>query len=303
MLIISLLIPLLFWGQITIVTFLFAMLFAIVMSGTDPGSVFILLHGHSTKVINFLKIESIINTPFMVILPLVIIDIINNLGESTVAEALFEKIIPFLKLIIVGVGAGVIIGVVIFRSMRKVYSQQYSPIALITAALLAFSVAENLEGNGVLAVATLGLFFGNMYVKEKESLQEFSSTLGYILVILVFVLVGIIIQIDFSLLFMLKALLVFAALVVMRFAAIMIGLRGDHFSFKEKFFMTISMPKGIAAAVVAFTLSVFPISALYQPYMQTILQLMTLIIIYSLLASSIIDRFSKKLIHVKLEEK
>ena len=293
----------LFLGDLSLIHFLFALLFAIMVSGTDPGSVFILLHKRATKAISFLKIEAIINTPFIVILPLVLIDLINDLGRYSVAEALVDKIIPFLKLIIVGIGTGVIIGLIVFRSMRKVYSQTYSPIALITAALLAYSAAENLEGSGVLAVATLGLFFGTMYVKEKESLQEFSSMLGETLVILVFVLVGMLIEISWSPLFMLKAFLLFLLLILTRSAAIFISLRNDHFSIKEKIFMALSMPKGIAVAVVVFSLSVFPLPEVYQPLMNTVLQLAILIMIYSLICSSVIDRFSKFFIRVRLFKK
>jgi NhaP-type Na+/H+ or K+/H+ antiporter len=300
---VSLLTVMFFLGDLTIPNFLFAMLFSILVSGTDPGSIFILLNKHAIKAIEFLKIESIINTPLIVILPLILIDLISNLSHYTVTEALIDKFIPFLKLIIVGVGTGVVLGIVFFKSMRKVYSQTYSPIALITAALLAYSAAENLEGSGVLAVATLGLFFGSMYVKEKSNLQEFSSMLGNTLVILVFVLIGMLIKIDFVPEFMLKAVLIFFVLILTRAAAIFIGLKNANFSFKEKVFMTLSMPKGIAVAVVIFTLSVLPIADIYQPMMQIILQLTTLIMIYSLICSSIIDRFSKWFIKVKLFQK
>jgi NhaP-type Na+/H+ or K+/H+ antiporter len=300
---VSLLVVMLFFNTLTLPNFLFAMLFSIIMSGTDPGSVFIMMAKHVTKAIDFLKIEAIINTPFIVILPLLLMDVINKLGFYTVTEALLDKVVPFSKLIIVGIGAGVVIGLLVFRAMKRFYSQTYSPIAMITAALLAYGAAETLEGSGVLAVATLGMFFGNMYVKKKEALQGFSSMLGNTLVILVFLLVGMLIQVELSLSLWLKALVIFAALILTRMSAIFIGLRSDNFSFKEKVFMALSMPKGIAVAVVVFSLSVFPITAAYQPLMQTVLQLVVITMVYSLLCSSIIDRFSKWFINVSLDQK
>lgn len=291
------------FGKITITTILFSLLYAIVMSGTDPTSVFIMLKSKANKVIEFLEIEAIINTPIMVILPFIILDIINNLHTADVTRAIMGQFVPLLQQIIVGVGSGVIIGIIVFKSMKKFYSQNISPVATITAALLAYILAENLNGNGVLAVATLGIFFGNSYVKEKESLQEFNTMLNSSLIILVFILTGLIIKIDFTAMFMLKALILYTVLIITRFVAISWGLKGKEFNTKEKLFMVLSMPKGIAATVVAFSLSVFNIAVGNQGYMNIIVQLIIISMVYSLILSAVIDRFSKKLIRIKLEEK
>jgi potassium/hydrogen antiporter len=193
-------------------------------------------------------------------------------------------------------------GLIVFRIMKKVYSQQFSPVAIITTALLTYILAENLGGNGVLSVATLGLLFGNSYVKEKEVLQEFNSMLTSSLIILVFVLIGFIVAVEFSFWFMIKALVLFFVLVLTRLTAIQWSLK-DKFSYPEKVFMALSMPKGIAVAVVAFTLSLMPLaSPLLEGYMQTILQLVVICIIYSLIFSSVIDRFSYLLINVKIDD-
>ena len=64
-----------------------------------------------------------------------------------------------------------------------------------TAAILSFILAENLGGNGVLAVTTMGLFVGNMIVKEKGSITEFASLFSLMLELLVFVLLGLVIEI------------------------------------------------------------------------------------------------------------
>ena len=86
---------------------------------------------------------------------------------------------PFLKDFILrfvaGIGAGFLVGIIIFKVMKKAYSEILSPLAVITAALLTYILAENLGGNGVLAITTMGLFFGNVYVKQKIQLMEFST--------------------------------------------------------------------------------------------------------------------------------
>ncbi|MBN1274669.1 cation:proton antiporter [Candidatus Woesearchaeota archaeon] len=296
-----------FFLPLSIEGVLFSLLVAFIMTGTDPGSVFIMLKSRTNKVIEFLEIEAIINTPIMVIFPFLILDVLHNLRTGDVTRAVTSQFLPFLQQIVVGIGAGMVIGIIVFKSMKKVYSQRFSPVGLITAALLSYILAENLDGNGVLAVATLGLFFGNIYVKEKESLQEFSSMLGNSLVIVVFILIGLIVKVEFTFLLLLKSLLLFLVLVVTRWVSITSMLRGkgfekeNHFNAKEKFFMAFSMPKGIAVAVVAFSLSVLTPPTL-EPMMQIALQVIVVMMIYSLVFSSIIDRFSKKLIRIKIED-
>lgn len=300
---ISLFTNLLFFPSFRIEYLLFSTLYAIVMTGTDPGSVFIMLKSKANKVIEFLEIEAIINTPVTVIFPFIILGILQNTQTSNVASAIVGQVVPLLQQIVVGVGSGAVIGIIVLKTMKKVYSQRFSPVGLITAALLAYILAENLDGNGVLSVATLGLFFGNSYVKEKESLQEFNSMLNSSLIILVFILIGMVIKFDLTTALFIKSLILFFVLIITRFAGISLGLRGQDFNAKEKTFMALSMPKGIAVAVVAFSLSVFSIPIAYDPLMKTVLAITILSMVYSLVLSSIIDRFSYNFIRVKLEEK
>ncbi|MBU1199224.1 MAG: cation:proton antiporter [Nanoarchaeota archaeon] len=293
---------LLFFDSINVQNILFSIIFAIVVVGTDPGSVFAMIKDfvgeRAKKVMGLLQIEAIINTPLIVLIPYLILDLIKNieLGTGDFLSSFISQIPAFLAQIIVGVGAGVLIGLIVFKTMQKVYSHQFSPVAVITAALLAYILAENLKGNGVLAVATLGLLFGNLYVKEKTQLQEFSYMLSNALEILVFVLVGLMIQIPLTLDFFLKSLFLFGLLVLCRAAAVFVAVHKSDFSFKEKLFMSLNMPKGIAVAVVAFTL------ALYQTVqMGIILDLIVVFLLYSLILAAVVNLFSKKFIQVDVK--
>ncbi|HHE36692.1 MAG TPA: hypothetical protein ENL16_02655 [Candidatus Woesearchaeota archaeon] len=292
----------LFFETITIQNILFSIIFAVIIIGTDPGSVFVMLKDfvspRAKKVFGLLQIEAIINTPLVVILPFLILDIINNLelGQDDFVSSFIAQIPAFLAQIVVGIGAGVVIGLIVFKTMQKVYSHEFSPVGIITAALLAYILAENLHGNGVLGVATLGLLFGNLYVKEKLQLQEFSYMLSNALEILVFVLVGLMIKFPLTLSFFFKSSFLFFLLVLSRAASVFIILRREDYSFKEKLFIALNMPKGIAVAVVAFTFLLYEVEQ-----MRIILNLLLVFMIYSLILSSIIDRFSKKFIRVDVK--
>jgi len=293
-----------FFDSVTAENTLFALIFSVIIVGTDPDAIFSLFQdykiGKAKRVFEILEIEAIANTPIIVILPFIILDFIKNLvsGNGDLLSSFMAQIPAFLAQIIVGVGAGVVIGIIVFKSMQKFYSEQFSPVGIITAALLAYVTAEQLKGNGVLAVATLGLLFGNVYVKEKPRLQEFSYMLSNALEILVFVLVGVMVKIPFTASFIFKSLFLFALLVLSRVAAVFVCLKDSKYPFKEKLFISLNMPKGIAVAVVAFT---FSLSG--HPQMSIILNLVLAFMIYSLVLATVVERLSGLFINVEPQEK
>ncbi|MBD3310619.1 hypothetical protein GF351_05360 [Candidatus Woesearchaeota archaeon] len=294
---------------------LLCLIFSAMMAGTSPDAVMTVLGGSKNKVIEFLEIESILNTPMIVLLPFIFLDLMQTVAGEIVFEHLLEQILPFLLQITAGIGSGVLVGLVIFKGMRKKYSETVSPLAIITAALISYILAENLGGNGVLSVTTMGLFFGNIYVKEKAQLQEFSSMFTSALEIIVFILVGLTIKLPLDMGFYFRSLMLFAIYLIIRLTAIEIGFRKE-FTFKEKIFMTLNVQKGIAVAVIAFTLVSYSITrssvvvGLAQeesilltalPGVETVLNLILIFMLYSIILSTVISKFSKRFISVQLE--
>ena len=266
-----------------------AMMFAALMSGTAPDIVLIMLKNTKNRVVELLKIESILNTPLIVLIPFIILDLFNDYGEGLFFSKFMETMGPFLQQFVTGIGAGILVGIVVFKIMRTKYSENLSPLALITAALITYILAENLKGNGVLAVTTLGLFFGNVYVREKETLHEFSYLFANSLEIIVFILVGIIIKIPIDILFFAKSMLLFMIYLVIRYISVQICFSKLNYSFKEKLFMTLNVSKGIAVAVVVFILATYEI-----PGMEPLLNLILAFIIYSIILSTVVVKVSKK---------
>ncbi|MBR9692332.1 hypothetical protein GOV07_00185 [Candidatus Woesearchaeota archaeon] len=266
---------------------LLALVFAVVMAGTDPGSVFVMLGETKHKVLDFLRLEAILNTPIVVIIPFLLLDIIRGVATLSVASTFSDLLVPFLQQVIVGVGTGMLVGILVFRLMRKHYSKQLSPVVVMATVLLTFAVAESLSGNGVIGVATLGLLFGNSYVKRKGQLVEFSTILSTSLEILVFMLLGMLVMIDFTMGFFIKSLVLFGVAVLARYLAILISLRQSEFNMREKVFMAFNMPKGIAVAVVTLTFAVMDV------HLNGLLTLMILFVVYSLVLGSVADKFGK----------
>ncbi|PLW80379.1 hypothetical protein C0585_02815 [Candidatus Woesearchaeota archaeon] len=270
-----------------------AVFFAIIISGTDPTSMFGLFKDKTNKVAKMMEVESVLNTPIIVVLSFIVLDMID-IGFNI--ESILQQSTPLFLQVTVGIGTGMVVGIIFFKQMRRYYNEQISPLALIAAGLVTYLLAENMDGNGVLAVATLGLFFGNVYIKKKDQLQEFSSTFGRTLEILVFMMIGIMIDISFEPIFLLKSLILFIFILLVRYVAIRIAFFHDGFNNKEKFFMALNIPKGITIAVIVFSAAIISMDVL-----KTVLDLTILIMIYSLILSSIMARYSQSFIRIKVE--
>ncbi len=280
----TLLTHILFGGSISWNSLLLSGIFAGVMSGTAPETVFSLLREKTTsKITEILQLESIINTPLIVIFPLILLRL--YLGIILTAGII---VTTFLKEIMTGVGTGIVLGLVTFRVMKKSYKENISPLVLVALALVTYTLATYLEGDGVLAVTSLGVIFGMFQLKSKESMQKFISIFTNFLKIVVFVLLGLIIAIPLDKSFLLKSVILFGFYLLVRFSAVNMTFR-KSIDLKEKLFMTLSISKGVAVAVVAFTLAATVVSS----QIQTFLDLIFLFILYSTVTASIAAGFSR----------
>jgi NhaP-type Na+/H+ or K+/H+ antiporter len=219
-----------------------ALVFGALMSSTSAIK---MLRGK--KQVTLLEKESLFNTPLMMLILFIVLELMAIMNTSGIGE----RAVPFLQHIAIGIGTGILVGIIMFKAMRAEYCKHRSPIAMIAATVLAFIIAENIGGMGVLAVITLGLMFGNIYIKEKWKLHEFSGMLANSIEILVFVLLGIAIAVPISYQFILKSVLLFAIYLAIRFAAVMIA----HNKEKHKLLLTLAAPQGIGMAAVALMLA------------------------------------------------
>ncbi|MFC1801604.1 cation:proton antiporter [Nanoarchaeota archaeon] len=274
-----------------------SIIFASIMVGTDPSTVLVILKQIKHKTIDFLKIESIVNTPLTVILPFIVLEMAKTFDFSTFLPQFFQQLAPFLQQIITGVGAGMVVALIVFRAMRRQYSEILSPVTLIASALLTYILAEGLGGNGVLAITTLGIFFGNVYVKKKRTLQTFGGSLTNLFEILVFLLLGLSITLSTDYIFYLRASALFLIYLGVRAFVVFLSFIKTNHTVKEKLFISLNTSKGVAVAVIIFTLI-----SLQVTNINLITDLCLLFIILSVVLSTLISRMSKFFLGVKTEE-
>jgi len=275
----------------TTASIMISALFGIMMSGTSPSTILTMLKEKREDIVKILEFESIVNTPLIVIIPLFIIS--WYFGEIATGELFLS----FIRGVMAGVGTGFVIGIVLSKIMKKRYFPSLSPIAIIALALVSYTLAENIGGNGVLSVTTLGVVFGWAILKEKEKMEEFIGIFTNFLTIVIFILLGLFIKIPTNIAFLLKSILLFGLFIVLRYFAVRIVSRKTKLKLREKLFMTFSISKGIGEAVVAFILLSKLVAPGLLPYpeienLKTILNLSFLFIFYSIIMSSVTIRFS-----------
>jgi len=111
----------------------------------------------------------------------------------------------------------------------------------------------------------------------------------------VFILIGLLIDVPMTFSFLSKSFVLFLIFLLIRLIAVEVALLKNNYTFKEKLFMSLVVPKGIATAVVAVSLIGNQLSG-----METILDLTLIFIVYSIVLASGVLKFSKFFINLKL---
>jgi cell volume regulation protein A len=262
----------------------YSIIFASLMAGTAADVALGKAKNHALHILNA---EAAINTLLVIFIPLIVLNIRQTMGVFAM-DKLASQIVPLIQQIATGIGAGILVGLLVFRIVKKNYYDWLSPIILIASALLAYVLAENINGNPVLAAATIGIFFGLVRMKEKEEMQSFSSVFSHLLMILVIIMVGLLVNIAPSWKVMMNALIIYLIVCVIRIISIKAT---ADLSNKEAVFMALNAPKGVAVAVVVLILSTMALDN-FAALRDTAL----IVMIYSLFVSSLAMIFTKQLV-------
>ncbi len=269
---------------VNIYGFTSAMILAILSSGSDAASVFSLLK-EKEEISDILKIESVLNTPIVVVLPLLFARIIKE-GYGNLVIAIIEKGPEILKLFLLGIGTGVVIAIILFKILKHMSNDSDRQVMLFSGAFLTYVLAESLNGDGIIAVATLGVMFANYYTRI--STAKFSIIAARALEILIFLLLGLSIKVNLSLEFLFRSIVLFLLILIARCIAVKLTLPKKEFTRREQLLAIFLMPKGIATGVTALAL------VLMEPSLSEIGALILIITIYSLILSSLALIFLQK---------
>jgi cell volume regulation protein A len=221
------------------ISWLEALLVGAVVSSTDAGAVFFLIHSRGLRlrprVGATLEVESGTNDPFAVFLTLVLIQILRVGDQSWSAIAL-----TLVQEAFVGAAVGILGG----RAMAWVLNRLDLPQGLhapfvATAALVVFGVAAAVHGSGFLAAYLAGLVVGNRRTRAHNTVIVFLDAVTWLAQIVMFVLLGLLVWPGRLPTSAGPALLIAATLMlVARPAAVMLCLAPFRFSWREKLFVS-----------------------------------------------------------------
>jgi len=221
------------------ISWLEALLVGAVVSSTDAGAVFFLIHSRGLRlrprVSATLEVESGTNDPFAVFLALVLIQILQVGDQPWWAIALTLG-----QAALLGAAVGILGG----RAMAWVLNRLDLPQGLhapfvATAALVVFGLAAAVHASGFLAAYLAGLVVGNRRTRAHNTVIVFLDAVTWLAQIVMFVLLGLLVWPGRLPMSAGPALVIAATLMlVARPAAVMLCLAPFRFSWREKLFIS-----------------------------------------------------------------
>lgn len=184
-----------------------SLLLAATMSSTDSASVFGILGGQKVKLKHnlrpMLELESGSNDPMAYMLTILLIEAITLDGTLSFATILGQLALQF------GVGAtmGIALGwaakwlILFYRSIGRNSGgedagQATAMISILIIALVffTFTATTAINGNGYLAVYILGIMLGNASLPYRRSISKFMDGLTWLAQIVVFLMLGLLVN-------------------------------------------------------------------------------------------------------------
>src|SRR6201997_2776935 len=171
-----------------------ALLAGAVVASTDAAAVFLLVHAQGLRlrprVGATLEAESGSNDPFAVFLTLMLVEFIT-IGQSSPGHVVME----FLREAVLGAVIGVIGGRLVVLALNRVALPQglHAPF-VTTAALVIFGAAQIGHASGYLAVYLAGIIIGNRPTRAHNSVVPFLDAATWLAQIVMFVLLGLLVE-------------------------------------------------------------------------------------------------------------
>jgi CPA1 family monovalent cation:H+ antiporter len=170
-----------------------ALLLSAVLAATDPISVFAALRRLRTppRLRVALEGESLVNDAVAVVLFVMAVAVNQTGGAQPLDLTLL-----FFRLVVVGLGVGVMLGIVTRRALRVL--PRWSDIPLtIASSYLAYLASDRLGGSGLLSVILLALVLGAAsHSPAHHHVHRFWRQLGFIMASVVFLIVGLQVRVD-----------------------------------------------------------------------------------------------------------
>lgn len=250
-----------FFGFLKNWSLLNGILLGAIMGGTSSIIVMPLvsrMQGLKKNVSSLLSIESTLTDSFVIVVVISLLQVFSlNSGIIDLRQLTSSIAGSFL----IGIAAGTIAGMIWIKALQATEKfKRYHYIITFAFLLLTYSAVELINGSGALAVLAIGIIFGNstritsmfsfrrLLVGEEE-VNAFHAQVSFFVKTFFFALIGMLLV--FSIEIMAIALGLTMLLLLARIIATKIIARGKEFSAFDRKAISVFMPRGLAAAVMA----------------------------------------------------
>ena len=257
-----------------------SILLGAIVSSTDAAAVTLLLRVGGITLRNrvraTLEIESGTNDPTAILLTILAVQYVM----SGTPDFGFHAAQEFFTEMLLGGLIGVVGGHAIASLLNRLQLDTgLYPVLALTLALFLFAFTGTLGGSGFLAIYLAGFIVGNRNVKGAIGLRRFQDGIIWLAQIVMFILLGLFVDVDTLLPTLVPALILTLVLVVVaRPLAVWLCLKPFRFSWREKFFIGWVGLRG----AVSILLALLPLTA-GIPEAQQIFALTFMIVVLSVL--------------------
>jgi len=218
-----------------------------------------------TKMVS--SIESILTDPLCIVVVFAIYYMVFTVGELNLLLGIGNLV----KTFSVGIVLGITFGLIWLFIMNRIRREQFSYIITLAVVFLVYSftalivgTSEGGEGAGAIACLMFGLVLGNgkkilkmvnyqgKGFEMDEETKQFHSLTSFVIRTFFFVYLGMIVSFQ-SINFILIGIIILLALLLVRYFAVYLSTYKGTFENDDKQTMTVMMPRGLAAAILAIS--------------------------------------------------
>ena len=205
---------------------------------------------------SILRIESIITDPLVIVIAIALMNVI--VPPSGGSE--FSAVQSLLSAFSVGAFVGIFAGFAWLYMLRILKGKPFDYMLTLGIIFILYVFVESNGGSGAIASLVFGLVLGNgntfakiLKIKKRlefdVSMKNFQAEVTFLMRSFFFVLLGIVVVIKPE--YIVYGLITSLALIIIRLVVVFIGTKNMSLDRVEKNLMRITIPKGLAAAVMA----------------------------------------------------
>ncbi len=204
---------------------------------------------------SLLEIESIMTDPLVIVIAIALLGMIVPTAGSEISA-----IQSILTAFSIGAVVGLFAGIIWLYMLRILRGKPFDYMLTLGILFLVYVFVETNAGSGAIASLVFGLVLGNastftniFKIKKKleldKEMKKFQSEITFFMKAFFFVLLGLVATINPE--YILYGVATAITLIILRFAVVFLGTRNVKLEAIDRNIMRITVPRGLAAAVLA----------------------------------------------------